>query len=475
MIVLGGERLSDASVVFVQKEHFGELENKKNAKSILRFFSGKYEETFFSVDAESRAIIYMGLGEDIPDGKRRKEIAAAAAKTMKKSGINNYSMDISVFVKAAGLSALRDVAEGIYLGSYEICHPGTKRREDFCVQLTGYPRELQKEAEKQLKKGLCLGKARVWAMDMVNAPGNRFHPMDFAREIMSRMENSLIQCELLVYGKLNAMGMQALTSVGKSSENPPCMLVMRYRGAGLDCPVTGLLGGGVTCDTGGYCLKPADSMLGVKGDMAGGAAVAAAMLALAKNKVPVNVTGVIPMCENRISPSSLVPGDVIGSYSGKTIEICNTDAEGRLIMADAMAYIAEEERVDRVLDIATLTGASVDVLGFSTAPVLSNDETFFSEFMTGAEIARERYWRLPIFEEQKDMLKSEIADVKNMGKYYCKTIVAGLFIQAFSMDKPWIHVDIAGTAQVDTPLYEGQPKGATGFGVSSLYYLLDQS
>ena len=211
--------------------------------------------------------------------------------------------------------------------------------------------------------------------------------------------------------------------------------------------------------------------LGLTG-LAGGAAVAAAIYALAANQVKVNVTGVIPMCENRISPSALVPGDVIGSYGGKKIEICNTDAEGRLILADAMAYMVKDEHADRVIDIATLTGAVVGMLGFSTAGLLSDDDAFCGAFLKAAQTSGERYWRLPIFEEQKQMIESKIADIKNMGRDYCGTITAGLFIQAFAQGRPWIHLDIAGTAWTDNPLYQGQPQGATAAGTSSLYYLL---
>ena len=178
------------------------------------------------------------------------------------------------------------------------------------------------------------------------------------------------------------------------------------------------------------------------------------------------------MCEHRISPSALVPGDVIGSYGGKKIEICNTDAEGRLILADAMAYMVKDEHADRVIDIATLTGAVVGMLGFSTAGLLSDDDAFCGAFLKAAQTSGERYWRLPIFEEQKQMIESKIADIKNMGRDYCGTITAGLFIQAFAQGRPWIHLDIAGTAWTDNPLYQGQPQGATAAGTSSLYYLL---
>ena len=212
-------------------------------------------------------------------------------------------------------------------------------------------------------------------------------------------------------------------------------------------------------------------MEGIKGDMAGGAAVVGAIYSLAKNNIKANVVGVIPASENRISRESFIPGDVIGSMSGKTIEVLNTDAEGRLILADAVTYAIQKEGASKIIDIATLTGSVVNALGFSTAGVLANNDKFFKEFKEAYNKSGEQYWRLPICDEHRDMIKSNIADIKNTGKSYCGTITAGLFIEEFVENMPWIHLDIAGTAWVDTPLYEYQSKGATGAGVTSMYYL----
>lgn len=437
----------------------------------MKYISADYQAVSRLGGTDESLTVYVGQGEEMLDIRKVQELSAGAAGAVKEMGIVSYEMDIHPFLEAVGVRAVSAVIEGIYTGTYEICLPGEEKKEVPEVVLTGIDEQAYQEIREELEQGIVLAESQNWARNMVNAPGNLFHPMDFAREIMDHMKDTAVECELIVYSKLNTMGMEALTSVGKSSENPPCMLVMRYRGAG-DGAVTGLVGKGVTCDTGGYCLKPSGSMMGIKGDMAGGAAVAAAIYALAANQIPVNVTGVIPMCENRISPSALVPGDVIGSYSGKKIEICNTDAEGRLILADAMAYMVQDEQADRVIDIATLTGAVVGMLGFSTAGLVSDNEKFCEEFLKASKRSGERYWRLPVFEEQKKMIESKIADIKNMGRDYCGTITAGLFIQAFAKEKPWIHLDIAGTAWVDDMLYRGQPKGATAAGTSSLYYML---
>ena len=213
-------------------------------------------------------------------------------------------------------------------------------------------------------------------------------------------------------------------------------------------------------------------MLGIKGDMAGGAAVAGALYALAENHVKVNAVAVIPMCENRISDGSLLPGDVIGSYSGKTIEIANTDAEGRLILADAVSYAVREEKAAEVLDIATLTGAGVNRFGFTVAGVVSDSDELFRRFRQGYTCAGERYWRIPFYEEHEKMIESKIADVRNMSSGGCGTVTAGLFIREFAEKKPWIHLDIAGTAWVNEPIFAFQSAGATGAGVSSIYQFL---
>lgn len=215
-------------------------------------------------------------------------------------------------------------------------------------------------------------------------------------------------------------------------------------------------------------------MVGIKGDMAGGAAVAGAIYALAKNRKQTNVVGLIPMVENRISSGSMLPGDVITSYSGKTIEIIDTDAEGRLILADAVSYAVRNEHVSRVLDIATLTGAVCTSLGFGAAGMLSDNGEFCREFERAYEKSGERYVRFPIYEEYERMIQSEIADVKNVGGKFAGSITAGLFIREFAEQTPWIHLDIAGSAWVDPPVFEYQSKGASGAGVTSMYYLCAQ-
>ena len=225
-------------------------------------------------------------------------------------------------------------------------------------------------------------------------------------------------------------------------------------------------------DTGGYCLKPGSSIYDMKGDMAGAAAVVCALKSIAQRKLNINVKAIVPLVENRISRASFVPSDVITSYSGKTVEIINTDAEGRLILADAITYAIRDEKVTRLIDIATLTGAVVGMLGQTITGVMTNDEEeFYNIFDASSYFYGERHLLLPYYDEHEEMIKSEFADIKNLGDKFCGTITAGLFMKAFTEDTPWMHFDIAGTSKMDKPVFSYEEAGSTGAGVVSLYSL----
>lgn len=444
-------------------------------------FKGSKLEAACLPGHEGRVRLCMGMGQAENDGVNSsvagedkiliKAVCAKAVKEMKERDITEFSMDISGIVKNHQIESLRDIVEGAVLGAYEQRLFKEQKGGPVNIELIGVPGEEIQEAQRHLEETIAVAEGICFARDMVNLPGNRLRPEDFAKEIMDFVADTGIETVLYDCEKLKEMDMQALLGVGESSQFPPCLLVLRYLNDPGCGEVTALVGKGVTCDTGGYCLKPAGSMLGIKGDMAGGAAVSGAIYALAKNKVKTNAVAVIPMCENRISPGSLLPGDVIGSYGGKTIEIANTDAEGRLILADAVSYAVKRENASRVLDIATLTGSVVNMLGFTVGGVLCDDDGFFRDFRDAYTISGERYWRLPAYPEHEKMIESKIADIRNMGESCCGTITAGLFIRAFAQGRPWLHLDIAGTAWVDKPVFEFQSTGATGAGVSSIYRL----
>jgi leucyl aminopeptidase len=234
--------------------------------------------------------------------------------------------------------------------------------------------------------------------------------------------------------------------------------------------ILGLVGKGLTYDSGGYSLKPTDSMVNMKNDMGGSAAVIGAMCAVSAMKLKVNVVAVVATCENMISGAAYKPGDIIGSMAGKTIEIMNTDAEGRLTLADAVHYIIEKEKASRIIDIATLTGAALVGLGTTTTAVITNNDEFYSELKNASDISGEKVWQLPSSDEYKKLIKSDVADLKNTGGRWAGTITAGLFIGEFVKNKPWLHLDIAGTAWSDADK-DYITKGGTGVGVRTLYYM----
>lgn len=397
----------------------------------------------------------------------RVQIKEFFAKAVKSLNGTEFSADLAQLVDEKGLSYVSDAVEGMLLGTFVPERFPAIPRKEWKIELLGLPIE----AENIVRETETVAEGIVWARDMVNRPGNLLRPGAFAGEVKKLLAKVPAEVELLDAEKMKEAGLNAVLGVGMSSAYKPYLCIIRYKGNAGDDRITGLVGKGVTCDTGGYCLKPSSSMTGIKGDMAGGAAVVGAVYALAKNRVPVNVTALIPMVENRLSDGSLLPGDVITSYSGKTIEVMDTDAEGRLILADAVTYAVRNEHVDRVLDIATLTGCICTSLGFVAAGMLCDNEDFVRDFERAYRKSGERYLRFPIYPEYERLIESDIADVKNVGGKYAGSITAGLFVRRFAEQTPWMHLDIAGTAWVDQPVFEYQSKGASGAGVTTLYYL----
>lgn len=437
-----------------------------------KVFEGKYLETML-VPLRGQAVLLAGCGKEEELGLVQvKEITAAVSRRCKELHIGEISLDPGFFVKKLGKKVVTAVVLGLGLGGYSYTYRKTEKdtASDCNFQL-----ENMDGFADSLQEGLELLNGILFARDMVNTPGNHLRPMDFARKITDYVDGGDVETELLVYGQLRALRLEALYGVGGSSEYPPCLLILRYRGAPGSGDIYGLIGKGITCDTGGYCLKESSSMAGIKGDMAGAAAVAAAVHAAAARKLKVNITACLPLSENRISQSALLPGDVITGYSGRTIEVLNTDAEGRLVLSDAISYGIRREGITKVLDIATLTGAAAQMLGNTIGGTMSDDDAFYHMFERAQTCSAERYLRLPFGKEHEKMIDSDVADVKNIGGGCCGTITAGLFLRRFCEGKPWIHMDIAGTAWCGTPTYAFESKGATGAGVTTLYYLLKEA
>lgn len=267
--------------------------------------------------------------------------------------------------------------------------------------------------------------------------------------------------------------MHAFLSVARGSAKEPKFIVMSYEGNPQSKEKIALVGKGLTYDSGGYCLKTDSGMKTMHSDMAGSASVIGALKAIAKSKIKKNVVAIVAACENMISGDAYKTGDIIGSMSGKTIEVGNTDAEGRLTLADALWYASTVEKADKIVDVATLTGACVVALGHITTGAITNNESFMKDLKEASYISGENVWELPNFEEYKESYKADFADLSNMGKDGAGTITAGLFLSEFVNDTPWIHLDIAGTSYSSSE--RGYlPKGATGVPVKTLYYLVKE-
>ena len=310
------------------------------------------------------------------------------------------------------------------------------------------------------------------AKDLVNEPANVIYPEILANEVVKIGAESGFEVEVIHEEKCKDMGMQAFLSVAKGSVHSPKLIVMRYMGDEGNKEVLGLVGKGLTYDSGGFSLKPPTGMIDMKEDMAGAAAVIGTMSAIAKNKLKKNVVAVVAACENILSRDAFKPGDIIGSMAGKTIEVNNTDAEGRLTLIDAITYIIEKEGAGMIIDVATLTGAAIHALGRYTTAVVSNNDQFYETFMEATNVTDESFWRLPTFDHYKKQLKSKVADLKNSDKTGAGTITAAMFIKEFVQDKPWIHLDIAGTASTESPISEYMGCGATAVPLRTLYYFI---
>ena len=322
-------------------------------------------------------------------------------------------------------------------------------------------------------RGRILAEAQNFSRDLANEPANVLTPTLLAERAKQMSAEFGLECEVLDQDRMRQLGMGALLGVAQGSAEPPALIVIRYKPAGA--PTTkdhlGLIGKGVTFDTGGISIKPSEGMEKMRYDMAGGAAVLGAMRAIAQLKPSVPVTALVPTVENMPGSKAQRPGDIVTSLSGKTVEVLNTDAEGRLILIDALTY-AQRLGCTHLVDAATLTGAIVVALGAVNIGAFTNNEDFLQKLLAAAKSEGEKTWQLPMDEEYKDLLKSSFADLHNIGGRSGGSITAAWFIRDFVGETPWIHLDIAGTAWLD----DAKPymaKGATGVGLRTFVRLAE--
>jgi leucyl aminopeptidase len=363
----------------------------------------------------------------------------------------------------------RTVVEGAFVGDFD---PDTYRSERKDVSVHSFtvaapPASDRDAVQTAFNEGAIIGESQNFARSLVNEPGNKLTPTVLGQRAAQMASEVGLKSEIYSTDKLHELKMGAFWSVSQGSAEPPALIVMKYEPEGVtDGPVLGLVGKGITFDTGGISIKPADNMEKMKYDMAGGAAMIGAMRAIALLKPRVRVIGIVCAAENMPDGKAQKPGDVQTAMSGKTIEIINTDAEGRLVLADGITY-ARSLGVTHLIDAATLTGACVVALGMINAGAFSNDDATIEKFQAALATSGEKFWRMPLGDEYYDQIRSDIGDIKNTGGRWGGAITAAEFLHAFAEDTPWIHLDIAGLAWIE----DNKPfiaKGPSGVAVRSI-------
>ena len=423
---------------------------------------------FPQVDNGPERIIMIGLGAmDATSPEKFRQAAAKGARCVRDLKLWEAALLLPPQIK--GLTDPAETAAlGVMLGNYDFTAFKTKE-EDLkkpISKLTLLGPEKPAGLTKALESARITAEAIFLARDLVNRPSNLLYPETLAAEAEQIAEKAGLKIRVYTQEEAREKGMGAFLAVAQGSDRPGRVIVLEYQGAAANRKPVALVGKAITFDSGGLCIKPPDSMVDMKTDMAGGAAVLSVMAAAAGLKLKINLVGLIPAAENMPSGHAFRPGDIVTSLSGQTVEIINTDAEGRLILADALT-MALEYKPKAVIDVATLTGACVVALGQKCAGLMGTDEDLTQAILNAAKAAGENVWPLPLLDEYEELLKSDAADFKHVGARWGGAITAALFLKKFTPKTPWAHLDIAGPARYDKETPD-TPKGASGFGVHTL-------
>jgi leucyl aminopeptidase len=424
----------------------------------------------------ARRVVVVGLGvraELTLETVRRA--AAAGVRRARELGARSVAVDV-LGDRLPAKTRAHAVTEGAILGGYTFDRYKKEKTDKRVETLTLVESDgrRRKDVTEGARTGRIFAEATCFARDLVNSPANDVHPTHLARVAQQIAREAKLELKVFDRAECEKMGMGAFLGVAAGSEQPPKFIHLAYTPSGKRRKRVAVIGKGITFDSGGLDLKPAEGMLRMKDDMSGAAAVLGIMRALPALAPGVEVHGLIAATENMPSGSAIRPGDVLRAMNGTTIEVGNTDAEGRLTLADALCYAGDKLGVDEMIDMATLTGACVVALGPMCSGLFANNQALAGRLVSAAEQAGERVWQLPLIDEYREHLKSEVADLNNVGPRGGGAITAGLFLKEFAGDRPWAHMDIAGPAFVekDTPI---GPKGATGAPVRTLLcYLMSQ-
>jgi len=441
----------------------GEIKGKFGEVSIVH--------TFGKLPARIVAVAGLGRREDFNADKIRG-VTGEYCRSLRKLNCHR----ITTILHGAGMGGIefetsaQAITEGALLGLYSFTKykkPEYQNVEEIMIAVT--EKESVPILESAIAKGKVVAEATNLARDMVNEPASYMTPSRMAEVAEDIASKYNLECKVFDREDMEAMGMEALLGVARGSNQPPKLITLAYKGDERSEKAMGFLGKGITFDSGGISIKPSEGMDEMKGDMAGAAAVMTAVGAIAQLKPKINVTAIIPATENLPSGTALKPGDILRAMNGKTIEVISTDAEGRLILADALSY-AVKQGLSPLIDLATLTGACRVALGLLYSGVFGNDRDLIDKVLKAGERTGEKMWQMPLPEEYKEQNKSDIADIKNTGNRYGGAITAALFLAEFVGNTPWIHLDIAGP-RLSSKDSGYLVKGAAGFGVRTLVEL----
>ncbi len=467
----GGE--VEVIIVFKEDE---KLDKAPDLYSYLRereLFKGNCGEIYSHISYSGSNVILLGLGEK---GKLNLESLRKSfyklGKELMKLKVESAKVEVPKFENLCYRKTNMAIAEGLLHSEYAFEKYLSEKKikptvKEFYLDVLEDKKDKVEDGIEEINnimEGIFL------ARDLVNEPAIVMTPVELAKRAKDELEGLGVEVEIYGREKIEELGMTAFLAVSKGSAIEPQFILMKWNGDISSDEKLALVGKGLTYDSGGYSIKPGDSMVTMQSDMAGSASVIGVMKAIAKSNLKRNIVGIVAACENLISGEAYKPGDIIGSMAGKTIEVWSTDAEGRLTLADALWYAATVEKANEIVDIATLTGACVVALGGVNTGAITNNDNLMQDIKDAAELAGEPVWQLPSNDEYRDLIKGSFGDLKNTGGRGAGTITAGLFLEEFVNKTPWVHLDIAGTAYFSAE--RGYlPKGATGVPVKTLYNL----
>ena len=435
-------------------------------------FKGEKGEIFSHVGLTGKnTLVFLGLGDEDKVAEEDLRLAGfKGAKELAKLKVKEASVKLEKLSSMCYRKSTKAFTEGLLHADYKFDKYLSKKSESSLQEVSlGLWEGKEEKVLPGINEVVNLMDGIFVTRNLINEPAITLTPVALANAAKSELEALGVEVTILSKEDAENLGMKAFLAVAKGSHNEPQGIIMRYKGGNTEDPILGLVGKGVTFDSGGYSIKPGPSMITMNGDMGGAGSVIGAMKAIALNKLAKNVTAVVLATDNMISGDAYVPGDIIGSMAGKTIEIHTTDAEGRLTLADAVYYIVKKEGVSEVVDVATLTGACVVALGEFYTGAFTNNQEFMDRVKSASIEAGEDLWQMPLSKEYKELIKGDRGDLKNSGGRWGGAITAASFIEEFVDGTPWIHLDVAGTS--DLPSARGYlPKGATGTPVKTLYY-----